>query len=114
VTAPAAAPAPAPTAPAPAAAAPAPAQTPAPAEAKPTAAELAAKAEPLYKNNCLACHGDKLQGEIGPDISKVGGHRTKEQLIQKITGGGQVMPPFKEALKPEEVEALAAWLATKK
>jgi mono/diheme cytochrome c family protein len=111
-------------APAAAAEAPAPkpeaAPAPAPAAAKPeekppaVTADLAAKAEPLFKNNCMACHGDQLQGGGGPNISKVGERRTKEQLIAKINGGGKVMPAFKEILNAEEVEALAAWLATKK
>ncbi|MCR8632563.1 cytochrome c [Paenibacillus sp. N5-1-1-5] len=75
---------------------------------------MAAKAEPLFKDNCMACHGDQLQGGAGPNISKVGERRTKEELIAKIQNGGKVMPSFKDAIKPEEVEALAAWLATKK
>lgn len=85
-----------------------------PEEKAPAVADATAKAEPLFKSNCMVCHGEQLQGGMGPNISKVGERRTKEQLIDKITGGGKVMPAFKDTLKPEEIETLAAWLATKK
>jgi mono/diheme cytochrome c family protein len=74
----------------------------------------AVKAEAIYKDNCLSCHGKTLEGEFGPNISKVGAKRSKDELIAKINNGGSRMPEFKDTLKKEEVETLALWLASKK
>ncbi|MDF2960403.1 MAG: cytochrome c class [Paenibacillus sp.] len=70
----------------------------------------------LYKQNCLSCHGNSLEGRVGPktNLQKVGGHLTKEQIAKQITSGGNGMPGFGNKLKPEETEALASWLAEKK
>ena len=70
----------------------------------------------LYKQNCLSCHGSGLEGRVGPktNLQKVGGQMTKDQIAKQITGGGNGMPGFGSKLKPEEIEALAGWLAEKK
>lgn len=105
---------PAPTAtPATASAAPSPSPS-----AKPQAADggtsTAAKAQVLYKDNCMSCHGAGLAGDFGPNLTKVGSHMTKAEIATQIMGGKGDMPPFKSALKSEEIEVLAAWLADKK
>ncbi|WNR45935.1 c-type cytochrome [Paenibacillus roseipurpureus] len=101
--------------PAPASATPAPTPTPA-VSVKPqeTAVSSNAKAELLYKNNCLVCHGEGLAGDYGPDLTKVGARKTKEQIVNQIMNGRVEMPPFKDKLKPEDIDALANWLASKK
>ncbi|TDF97235.1 c-type cytochrome [Paenibacillus piri] len=70
----------------------------------------------LYKNNCLSCHGSGLEGKVGPktNLQKVGGQMTREQITKQVTGGGNGMPGFGGKLKPEEIDALAGWLAEKK
>ena len=73
-----------------------------------------AKAELLYKDNCLVCHGVGLAGDVGPNLTKVGARRTKDQIVTQIMNGKVEMPPFKDTLKPEDIEALANWLAAKK
>ncbi|TXK83836.1 cytochrome c [Paenibacillus sp. N3.4] len=97
-------------------AAPSPAPTPDPA---PTAKSLPAEnadvhAEKLYKSNCLACHGTGLQGDFGPNLTQVGSRKTKDQIVNQIMKGKGDMPPFKDTLKTEDIEALATWLAAKK
>lgn len=86
--------------------------------AKPQAADggttTAAEAQALFKDNCMACHGAGLEGDFGPNLTKVGSRKTKDQIVQQIVKGKGDMPPFQEALKPEEIEALAVWLAAKK
>lgn len=74
----------------------------------------AAKAQALYKNNCMVCHGDKLQGDIGPNLTKVGTRLTKDKLMAAINNGSKAMPPFQTTLKADQVEALASWLAAQK
>ncbi|CAG7653288.1 c-type cytochrome [Paenibacillus allorhizosphaerae] len=86
-----------------------------------TAAPDAAKttpvnAEAIVKQSCIACHGDTLDGKGSPkkDLTKIGAKLTKEQIINQINNGGNGMPGLKDKLKPEEVNAVAEWLAAKK
>ncbi len=62
----------------------------------------------------MSCHGAGLAGDFGPNLTKVGSHKTKDEIATQILGGKGDMPPFKSALKSEEIEVLAAWLADKK
>lgn len=80
---------------------------------------LAKAGEPvqaLYKNTCLSCHGANLEGRVGPatNLQHVGGRLTQEQIARQITNGGGNMPGFGAKLKPDEVAALASWLAATK
>lgn len=101
---------------------PTPTATPAPASAAPSPSakpadggtSTAAQAQVLYKDNCMSCHGAGLAGDFGPNLTKVGSHKTKDEIVAQILGGKGDMPPFKSALKSEEIEVLAAWLADKK
>ncbi|MCM3747198.1 cytochrome c [Paenibacillus pasadenensis] len=69
---------------------------------------------PLYKRNCMSCHGGSLQGSSGPNLQKIGSALTKDQLIETIRDGKGRMPSFGKRLKPEEIDKLATWLAEKK
>ncbi|TMV45125.1 cytochrome c [Paenibacillus mesophilus] len=73
-------------------------------------------AEALYKKQCLSCHGDQLQGRIGPstNLTKVGGKLSRDQLVTQIAKGGNGMPGFKGTLNDTEIGTLADWLAEKK
>lgn len=103
---------------------PVPTPTPAPASAAPTPSEkpqatdagvtTAAQAQVLFKDNCMACHGAGLEGDFGPNLTKVGSRKTKDEIVQQINKGSGDMPPFQKALKADEIETLAAWLAAKK
>lgn len=67
----------------------------------------------IYKKRCMSCHGDGLQGRIGPttNLAQVGGRMTAEQLDTQIREGGNGMPGFQNDLKPEQIAALKDWLA---
>jgi cytochrome c551 len=67
----------------------------------------------LYRNNCMQCHGDGLQGRIGPvtDLREVGSRLSAAQIIERIEQGGETMPPFADRLESEEIRQLAEWLA---
>jgi cytochrome c551 len=79
------------------------------------ASEDSSSAAPtLFKQNCVSCHGVELQGDFGPNLQKVGGRLTKDQITKQIHDGGGDMPPFGTQLKDEEIQSLATWLSAKK
>ena len=73
-----------------------------------------AGSEQIYKSMCLSCHGDQLQGNVGPKLAHVGDSMTKEQIYKKISGGGGVMPPLEERLSEDELITVTTWLASHK
>ncbi|WP_438448357.1 c-type cytochrome [Gorillibacterium sp. sgz5001074] len=68
----------------------------------------------MYKDNCMACHGVNLEGKMGPELTKVGGHMTKDEILTQILKGGGRMPAQEKRLSAAETETLAVWLAAKK
>jgi len=71
-------------------------------------------AEQIYKSNCLSCHGDQLQGGMGPALNQVGTSMSKEKIYKQIMNGGGGMPKFGGRLSDDEVITLTNWLADKK
>lgn len=71
-------------------------------------------AQARFSKTCAACHGEKAQGLIGPNLTDDrwihGG--SVEQMFQTITKGwpAKGMPPWGRALKPEELSALASYV----
>jgi mono/diheme cytochrome c family protein len=87
---------------------PKPAATPAPSVKAP---EGNAKAEALFKANCMSCHGANLEGDFGPNLTKVGARLTKDKIAAQITNGGGDMPAQGKNVSAADIEVLAAWLA---
>ncbi|MCC2686025.1 MAG: cytochrome c [Paenibacillaceae bacterium] len=71
-------------------------------------------AQALYTKNCVTCHGNQMEGKVGPNLQKVGSKLSMDQIAAKIQNGGGGMPAFKGQLKDTEINGLAAWLETKK
>lgn len=67
----------------------------------------------LYAKNCLGCHGNMLQGKMGPEtnLQNIGTRKTKDEITDKIMNGGKGMIAFKSSLKDTEIQALSGWLA---
>jgi mono/diheme cytochrome c family protein len=72
------------------------------------------KAEEIYKNNCMSCHGGNLEGKPGPNLQKIGASKTKDQIMTQITKGGSRMPGFEKKIEAADIETLSVWLADKK
>lgn len=91
-----------------------PAETPAPATGGETAPVTVdtAKAEATFKNTCSACHGQNLEGNVGPNLQKIGGELSKDQIRDILKNGKGPMQP--NLVTGADADNLAAWLAEKK
>ncbi len=74
----------------------------------------AASGEAIYKKSCISCHGDQLQGAMGPNLQKIGSKMNKDQIVTIVSNGKGAMPAFKGKLSDNEIGALADWLLTHK
>jgi ubiquinol-cytochrome c reductase cytochrome b subunit len=72
-------------------------------------------AQLFHSKGCLNCHliGDE-GGRRGPDLTDVAGRLPKSQMILRISNGGVNMPAYAANLKPAEMDALVAFLQTRK
>ncbi len=77
------------------------------------------KGKEVYNSKCLACHGDKLQGIVGPNLTDVywiNGNGSSETTFDSINKGvlEKGMPAWSEMLKREEIYAVTAFIESKK
>ncbi len=64
----------------------------------------------LFIQNCMSCHGADRKGSGNyPSILDENKKMNKDQLMQFIGAGRRMMPAF-SFLKPEEKEAIAAYV----
>src|SRR5699024_8008353 len=70
--------------------------------------ETASAGEEAYQMNCAACHGDDLQGAVGPDLTTAGDNFTEEELMDIMENGKGDMPPM--LTDEEKSKAIAEWL----
>lgn len=73
-----------------------------------------ASAEAIVQASCITCHGDQLQGGLGPSLQQEGAQHNAEEIYTIVTKGRGQMPSFKDKLAPEEIANVAMWLAEKK
>ena len=65
----------------------------------------------IYKAQCSVCHTLKAaasNGDIGPNLDQL--KPKKSQIILAVTNGIGVMPPWKDILTFEEIEAVAYYV----
>jgi ubiquinol-cytochrome c reductase cytochrome b subunit len=81
----------------------------------------------FYDKGCQYCHSIDINenpqnasgsttavgGQRGPNLSTVGSRLTHEQLVVRILNGGGAMPRFGDLLKPDELDAIVAFLETR-
>ena len=66
----------------------------------------------LEQGNCATCHtlaDAKSNGEIGPNLNQIKPDITR--VISTVTNGIGVMPPYKDLLSKEEIEAVAHYVS---
>lgn len=69
----------------------------------------------FHDKSCLNCHlVQGYGGRRGPDLTYVGDRLTRSDIVIRIVNGGVNMPAFGSMLKPAELDALTAFLQSRK
>jgi cytochrome c551 len=74
----------------------------------------AGNAKDIFAKNCASCHGDQLQGVVGPSLQKIGSKYSKAEILDIIKNGkgGGKMPGG--LISGDDADKVATWLAAKK
>lgn len=80
-------------------------------------ADVVARGEQLYAENCAACHGANGEGHVLPEAPALNNmehawHHADGQLQRTILEGGQIMPPFHDKLSAEEAASIVRYVQT--
>jgi mono/diheme cytochrome c family protein len=79
-------------------------------DGKPFAPEQIKKGAELYETNCQTCHGPRLANpEWAKDLRKFP-PADHARFVDTVTYGVRNMPPWGDVLKPDDVEALWAYV----
>ena len=64
----------------------------------------------IYARNCSPCHGARMRDPEGAFDLRKFPHDAHDRFIASVTHGKNQMPPWGDLLKPDEVEALWAYV----
>lgn len=72
----------------------------------------------IFEGKCSACHGQQLQGMIGPNLTDkywIHGKGTRIDIVKVVRDGvaEKGMPPWGPVLKKEEVYGVSAYILSK-
>ena len=84
-----------------------------------TDASSISEGQKIFSTNCVACHGGNLQGGIGPNLTddhwiNGGGVKNIFKLISEGSAANPVMAPWKEAIKPSDIQKIASYIISLK
>ncbi len=80
-----------------------------------TQADVIRGARLFHERGCEYCHAvGGNGGHRGPDLTYVGDRLTHADMVIRILNGATNMPAFAGALKPDELDALVAFLESRK
>jgi ubiquinol-cytochrome c reductase cytochrome b subunit len=80
-----------------------------------TTPEVVEGARLFYAKGCEFCHAiGGYGGARGPDLSMVATRMSPLEMVGRIANGGPNMPAFTSTLTPAEIQAIVAFLATRK
>lgn len=79
------------------------------------AASIAEGKKIYVANNCISCHKENLEGNIGPNLTDKywingGGVKNIFTVISEGSPTNSVMAPWKEAIKPSDIQKLASYI----
>ena len=72
------------------------------------------KGQEFYNQKCANCHGQNLEGIVGPALTTTGSMYTEAELLDIIVNGIEKTTMPGGLLQGEEAEAVAQWLAQQK
>lgn len=75
--------------------------------------DVSMQPEQSYLNNCASCHGQNLEGGLGPSLQKIGSKLSKEEIEEIIKNGKNGMPSQPQ-VSDQARSKLSEWLAEKK
>jgi mono/diheme cytochrome c family protein len=64
----------------------------------------------IFARNCSPCHGARMRDPEGAFDLRKFPHDAHDRFIASVTHGKNQMPPWGDLLKPDEVEALWAYV----
>lgn len=68
------------------------------------------KGAEVYAANCESCHGVRMLGpQWGIDLATFPRDNPK-RFVESVTNGTKAMPPWGDVIKPEEIQALWAYV----
>lgn len=77
------------------------------------------KGRTVYEAKCAVCHGPKLEGNIGPNLTDdfwINGQGQLKDIVGLVQNGvtDKGMPAWKDLLKVDEVNAVSAYVVSAK
>ena len=79
-------------------------------EVKPFPPGQVSKGAALYKTHCEQCHGVRMIGPPWATDLKIFPRDNPARFVDSVTYGMRAMPPWGDLLKPEEIDALWAYV----
>ncbi|MCR6654602.1 MAG: cytochrome b N-terminal domain-containing protein [Opitutus sp.] len=80
-----------------------------------TTGPIADGARVFHERACLNCHLiEEHGGRRGPDLTTVANRLTENDIIIRIVNGGRNMPAYGNILQPGEIDALVAFLKSRR
>lgn len=73
----------------------------------------AGDAQKIYSQKCSSCHGDNLEGKVGPKIADVGSRYSKDQILDILKNGKSGGMPA-GLISGSDADKVATWLSNKK
>jgi len=68
----------------------------------------------IYQRNCSPCHGPRMQDPEGAFDLRTFPADQRERFVNSIVRGKNQMPPWGDLIKPDEIDALWAYVLSER
>ena len=75
--------------------------------------QASAEGKQIFTQNCKSCHTLKdagATGSVGPNLDDL--KPDKARVQRQVTNGGSKMPPFKDKLSADQIDAVATYVSS--